>query len=385
MTSSATDPLERLTRFGRALRREGLSVGSGRILEFSRAAALLAPDDLYWAGRATLIARPEDIPVYDRVFGAFFGGDDPGVRTAPAAEPPVVKTTRPGAPSAPGDEHLKAEVSLASPVELLRRKNFADCTPDELEALIGALNQMLLPTRRSRRYRPTRAGVPDFRRTLRASFRTAGEPVNRAWRQRRHVPRRVVLLLDVSGSMATYSRALLFFAHAGVKAHRRWEAFCFATRLTRVTRALASGTPDEALMRASSEVLDFDGGTRIGESLKRFLDDHGHRGMARGAVVIVCSDGLDLGDPQLVGEQMQRLSRLAHRIVWLNPLKEDPAYAPIARAMKAALPYIDVFASGHNLASLEALTDGLSRTVGPRAIGGSMPSPPTREDVVGST
>jgi hypothetical protein len=162
-----------------------------------------------------------------------------------------------------------------------------------------------------------------------------------------------VLLLDVSGSMADYSRALLMFTHAVLRTDRRFEAFCFGTRLTRVTRALGAAALDEALDRAAEEVVDWNGGTRIGESLKRLLDEYGHRGLARGAVVVICSDGLDVGDPELLGEQMARLSRLAHRVVWLNPLQEDPAYEPLARGMRAALPYVNVFASGHNLASLE--------------------------------
>jgi uncharacterized protein with von Willebrand factor type A (vWA) domain len=147
----------------------------------------------------------------------------------------------------------------------------------------------------------------------------------------------------------------VMFAHSALRADRRFEAFCFGTRLTRVTKALAGSDVNEALERAAAEVVDWEGGTRIGESLKRFLDDFGHGGMARGAVVVVCSDGLDVGDPELLREQMARLSRLAHRVVWLNPLKEDPAYEPLARGMKAALPYVDVFTRGHNLESLEAL------------------------------
>jgi uncharacterized protein with von Willebrand factor type A (vWA) domain len=164
-----------------------------------------------------------------------------------------------------------------------------------------------------------------------------------------------VLLLDVSRSMSPYSRALFVFAHAALRAEPRWEAFCFGTRLTRLTRVLAGSDADEALRRASAEALDWDGGTRIGASLKTFLDRYGHAGLARGSVVVVCSDGLDTGDPALLDEQAARLSRLAHRLVWLNPLKEDPAYEPLARGMAAALPHVDVFASGHNLASLEAL------------------------------
>lgn len=161
--------------------------------------------------------------------------------------------------------------------------------------------------------------------------------------------------------MDAYSRALVMFAHAALRADRRWEAFCFGTRLTRVTRALEGADPDEALRRAAADVVDWDGGTRIGESVKRFLDEHGHAGLARGAVVVLCSDGLEVGDPELLAEQMARLSRLAYRVVWLNPLQEDPAYEPLARGMKAALPHVDVFASGHSLASLEEVGAALSR------------------------
>jgi uncharacterized protein with von Willebrand factor type A (vWA) domain len=170
----------------------------------------------------------------------------------------------------------------------------------------------------------------------------------------------MVLLLDVSGSMAPYSRALLLFAHATLRADARFEAFCFGTRLTRVTRSLREGAPDAALARATGGVVDWGGGTRIGESLKTFLDRYGHGGLARGAITIVCSDGLDRGDPDLLAGQAARLARLAHRVVWLNPLKEDPRYEPLARGMAAALPHVDVFASGHNLASLEEIADELA-------------------------
>jgi hypothetical protein len=248
-------------------------------------------------------------------------------------------------------------VALASRVETLRRKSFADCTPEELDELQALMARVALtvPVRRSRRWQPARAGVPHLRRTLRRSFRTAGEPIDRAWRERRRRARRLVLVLDVSGSMTAYARGLLMFAHAALRADRRWEAFCFGTRLTRVTRALAASDADEALRSAAREVVDWDGGTRIGESLKRLLDDYGHGGLARGAVVVICSDGLDVGDPGLLADQMARLSRLAHRVVWLNPLKESPEYEPLARGMRAALPYVDLFAAGHSLASLESV------------------------------
>jgi uncharacterized protein with von Willebrand factor type A (vWA) domain len=343
-----TDPVAQLTRFGRALRAEKLPVGTDRIASFCRAAEL-APDDLYWAGRATLVARPADLPVYDAVYLRFFGPK------TPAFDPP------PPAGRVPVDEEL--ELGLASRLELLREKSFADMSPAELAELGGLMQRLRLavPLRRSRRSRAARAGRPDLRRTIRHSFRTGGDPVERRYRERRRRPRRVVLLLDVSGSMADYSRALLVFAHAALRADRHWEAFCFGTRLTRVTPVLADARPDEALRRAAAEVFDWDGGTRIGESLERFLDEYGHRGMARGAVVVICSDGLEVGDPALVAEQMARLRRLAHRVIWLNPMKEDLAYEPLARGMRAALPHVDVFAGGHNFASLEAAVEAIAR------------------------
>jgi uncharacterized protein with von Willebrand factor type A (vWA) domain len=338
---------ERLTLFGRALRDAGLNVGTGRIADFCRAAALLPPDDLYWAGRATLVSRAADIPAYDEAFEKFFG---PPAEIRP--QPAIVRVRVEG----------EVETALASPVELLREKSFARCSDAELAALGQLMRRLplVVPERRSRRRIPARAGTPDLRRTLRRSFRTGGEPVERAWRERRKVRRPLVLLLDVSGSMDAYSRALIMFAHGALRSDRRVEAFCFGTRLTRVTRSLGAADADEAIARAASEVVDWDGGTRIGESLKAFLDKDGHGAPARGALVLICSDGLEVGDPELLAEQMARLHRLAYRVVWLNPLQEDPAYEPLARGMRAALPYVDLFASGHSLASLEELAAAVS-------------------------
>ena len=342
------EPVETLVRFGRALRAAGVPAGPDRVAGLCRAAALLPPGGLYWAGRATLVSRPEQIPVYDAVFGRFFGPPE-------AAQGPPLRVRV--------ETELEREVGLASRAELLREKSFARCSPEELTQLAELMARIDLPVprRRTRRREPARVGLPDLRRTLRRSFRTGGEPLERAWRRRRKRTRRLVLLLDVSGSMDAYSRALVMFAHAALRSDRRWEAFCFGTRLTRVTRALAGSDPDEALRRAAADVVDWDGGTRIGDSLRRFLDEHGHGGLARGAVVVLCSDGLEVGDPELLGEQMARLSRLAHRVVWLNPLKEDPAYEPLARGMRAALPHVDHFASGHSLASLEDVAAALAR------------------------
>jgi hypothetical protein len=212
--------------------------------------------------------------------------------------------------------------------------------------------------RRSRRYRASRRGrglVPDVRRTVRASLGTGGEPVRRAYRQPRMRPRRVVLLLDVSGSMESYSRALLRFVHAAVVGHQRVEAFALGTRLSRITKELSSRDPDAAVARAARVVVDWSGGTRLGEGLRRFNDRWGVRGLARGAVVVILSDGWDRGDPAVLAEQMARLHRVAFRTVWVNPLKAAPDYAPLARGMAAALPYVDDFVEGHSLAALESL------------------------------
>jgi uncharacterized protein len=329
------EEVERLVAFARALRDEGLAVGPGRVIEFCRAAAELPPEDLYWAGRLTLVARPEEIPVYDRVFHGVVEQE----------QSPTSVTV------------VEEEVALASREELLRTKSFAELTREELVELAALMERLRLsvPERRTRRREPARRGDPDLRRTLRRSFRTGGEPVERAWRTRRRRRRRLVLLLDVSGSMADYSRALVLFARAALQADTRWEAFCFGTRLTRVTKALAASDPKEALSRAADEVVDWNGGTRIGDAVRALTRTN----VARGAVVVICSDGLDVGDPEMLRAEMARLGRLAHRVIWLNPLKEDPAYEPLARGMRAALPHVDVFLSGHNLASLEEVGEAL--------------------------
>jgi uncharacterized protein len=353
--------VERLVTFGRTLRVEGLPVGTGRIHSFCRAVEQAGVRDLYWAGRATLVSRRDEIPIYDRVFRAFFGGEAP--ETTPPVRPAAVRV--PAAQPFAGSDDAAADgepaPALASAVELLKRKSFARCSPDELARLAELMQRMRVdaPRRRSRRRRPAARGAPDLRRTLRRSFRTGGEPLERTWRERRRVRRRLVFVLDVSGSMADYSRALLIFAHTALRADPRWEAFCFGTRLTRLTKELAGGGPEDALARAAEEVFDWDAGTRIGESLARLLSRHADT--VRGSVVVVCSDGLEVGDPELLRAQMARLSRLAYAVVWLNPLQEHPEYEPLARGMKAALPYVDLFAGGHNLASLEELGAQLTR------------------------
>jgi uncharacterized protein len=352
---------EQAVEFATALRAAGVQVETGRVSTFREASGRVSAD-LYWAGRTTLVSRRDQLDVYDRVFRAFFAGE----RDRPAPGLGALRRRTAGVDSIVrlGESGSRLEpATAASSIEVLRQKSFADCSPAELAELEQLVTRLRLvaPLRRTRRRRSARDGEQDLRRTLRRALRTGGEPVDLAWRARRRRPRRVVFLLDVSGSMSSYSRMLLVFACAALRADRRFEVFAFGTRLTRLTSALDTRRPDEALSRAASAVADWDGGTRIGSSLRTFLEGFGHAGLARGAVVVVCSDGLEVGDPALVAEQMRRLKRLAHRVVWLNPLKASPEYEPLARGMAAALPYVDVFATGHNLTSLEAMAEVIAR------------------------
>ena len=356
--------LPALAGFGRELRAAGLAVGTGQVLSFCRGLARLDPADLrdvYWSGRACLVSRHDDLPAYDAVFARYFLGDSgPALVVTLDGEPPeelgraslelpVPTTGRERRPSADGAGQA------ASDVELLRDKDFADCDPDELEA-IGRLMAGIVvatPMRRTRRTERARRGVrPDLRRALRAQVRQGAPVVPLAWRRPRVRPRRLVLLLDVSGSMSSYSRALLQFAYAVAHGPARVEVFCFGTRLTRVSGALARRDPDQALREAGEAVVDWEGGTRIGDSVREYLRTWAWRGGCRGAVVVLCSDGLERGDPEVLAAAMARLTRLAYRVIWVNPLKTGPAYEPATRGMRAALPHVDLLVSGHNLASL---------------------------------
>jgi hypothetical protein len=259
-----------------------------------------------------------------------------------------------------GDE-AEGEASIrivASAMEVLREKSFAELTEEERRRVAHLIRRLAVqvPTRKTRRYRPAASGPRfDVKRTIRRSLRTQGEPFHRAWRARGTRARPLVLILDISGSMAPYSRALLQFAFAAMTAGRKVEVFCFGTRLTRVTRTLRTKDPDRAMHEIGRLVEDWEGGTRIGASLKELLDGWSQRAAIRGSVAVVCSDGLERGEPDLLREQMARLRRLVHKIVWVNPLKGSPHYEPLARGMAAALPSIDEFLPGHNLDSLEEL------------------------------
>ena len=352
-------------RFGTALRDAGLEVPVGAMITFMAALGCVGVDTrakVYWSGRATLVHRPEDFDTYDVVFTRFWEGIDPLGLLPP---PPVAEVTlafddlEGDGSEGDGEEDSETIAVRYSPYELLREKDFADCTADELAELAGLMSQLRLSgaMRRSRRLQPVRMprGRPDLRRTVRRALQAGGEPITRSFRRPGEQPRRLVLLLDVSGSMESYARALLRFVHAAVVARRRVEAFTLGTRLTRLTRELSTRDPDAAFDRAAGAVQDWSGGTRLGESIGVFCDQWGVRGMARGAVVVILSDGWDRGEPAAMAESMARLSRVAHKVVWVNPLKATPGYAPLAQGMAAALPFVDEFVEGHSLASLEEL------------------------------
>jgi uncharacterized protein len=355
--------------FARVLRGAGLAVPTSTVLRFAEALGVLGlehRDDVYWAARTTLIRRPEDVPVFDRAFRVFWDDASPLGDVVDEPEPlRITLAVDEGPDDATPDEARPSEdrtIELRfSATEVLRQKDFADYNADELaeaHRLMGRLRFVGSPRRSLRLERASRRTPrPDLRRTVRAALRTEGEPMRRHFRAPATRFRRLVLLLDVSGSMEPYARALLRFVQAAVAGRRRVEAFALGTRLTRITRELASHDPDRALRQAAGRVLDWSGGTRLGDGLRRFNDEWGVRGIARGAVVVILSDGWDRGNPEELAREMQRLRRVAHRVIWVNPLKVTPGYAPLARGMSAALPYVDRFVEGHSLAALDRLAE----------------------------
>jgi uncharacterized protein len=380
-----SDALRTLVGFGRELRRRGLPVSTDRIVTFCRCVGLLIPADreaLYWSARSALLSRREDVEIFDAAFERSFGS--PTVSSAPEPwdrRPLGEPTPFDDAPDPSGRDGVASDGPsirgraaeyggdggaaglVASGTEVLRAKSFAEMDDAERRRAARLIRElaMRMPSRSTRRLRSSPRGSRiDVARTLRRSLRTQGEPFHRAWRTSGRRTRSLVVLVDVSGSMAPYSRALLLFAHAAMSAGRRVEAFCFGTRLTRVTRTLRTRDPDRALRDIGTRVEDWEGGTRIGRSLRDLLAEWSQRSALRGAVVVVCSDGLERGDPALLGQQMARLRRLSHEVVWVNPLKGSPRYEPLARGMAAALPSVDVFLPGHNLQSLEELSGVLS-------------------------
>jgi uncharacterized protein len=379
--------------FGRRLRAAGVPVTPERSASFARGLELVRPDRrsrLYWTARAAFVSSHEQVPAFDAVFSAVFDGVvDPGDSRGQAGSPPARSPGEPGPrgpnaaaragePAGGGVPRLAAEraghgadaaeprvvpLALASAEERLSEKRFADLEPDELAAMRRLMARLELapPLRRTRRRRRGHRGEHvDVRRTVRASVATGGDPVRLARRRRRDRPRRLVLLCDISGSMEPYARAYLQFLESAAGGGAHAEAFVFATRLTRLTRALRGAAPEAAIRRAAATAPDWSSGTRIGEALRAFNDCWGRRGLARGAVVVILSDGWERDDPALVAREMERLGRLAHRIVWVNPRAAAPGFAPLAGGMAAALPHCDALLSGHNLAALEAVADAIA-------------------------
>ncbi|MFK4144678.1 VWA domain-containing protein [Streptomyces sp. NPDC004065] len=354
-----------LVGFARALRAAGVDASAERVHAFLRAVDVLRPGvraDVYWAGRLTLCGDRDDLERYERVFDAYFGTAGPPAGAVRTAAPPRLRAVLRDAPAGPRTGAPREEregpptASLASSAEVLRHRDVAGLDPAERAQVRRLLAAFALrgQQRRTARRRPARRGAVDPHRTVRELLRRGGEPALLRRHARAERPRRVVLLVDVSGSMAPYADALLRFAHAAVRG-RHTEVFTIGTRLTRVTRELSHRDPDLAMAAVAEAVPDWRGGTRLGELLRQFLDRWGQRGMARGAVVVLLSDGWERGDPELLAAQMRRLHLLAHRVVWANPRKARPGYAPLAAGMAAALPSVDAFVEGHSLAALERL------------------------------
>ena len=351
--------------FSRRLNAAGVPVTPARAADLARALMLVRPISrrrLYWTARAVVVTDELQVPAFDAVFAEVFGGQRAPGESHDA--PTLVELSSQEAPgstsSREGDAELDVPVRLASDDEVLRTKSFDALEPYELAELHRLMSELELaaPQRRTRRYERRRHGDRiDLRRTLRGSLRTGGDPIRLARRRRRVLRRRLVLLCDISGSMEPYARAYLqFLAVAG--SGPNGEAFAFATRLTRLTRALRSRSPELAIQRAAAEAPDWSSGTRIGDALREFNDRHGRRGMARGAVVVILSDGWERGDPALVGRELQRLRRLAHRIVWVNP-RVGAGASLRAGGMVAALPHLDALVSGHSFDALREVIDAI--------------------------
>ncbi len=358
------DAVDSLVGLAATLRGTGVQASTDRVHAAVQALAELDPmrtADVYWAGRLTLCGSSDELARYDLAFRAYFG-DRPGavVRRQRLTTTQLQLVAEPGeaGTSGEGDQEAAPRVAAASTVEQLRHRDVTLLDTAEREHLRRLLAAMRLPGERrvTRRLRPSLRGQVDGGRTLRAWLAAGGEPARLRHRAPGTRARRVVLLVDVSGSMEGYADALLRFAHAA--SHRgagATEVFAMGTRLTRITREMALRDPDAAMTAVATALVDAGGGTRLGELLKQFLDQWGQRGTARGAVVVLLSDGWERGDASLLGEQVARLHRLSHRVVWSNPRKAAPGYAPLAAGMAAALPHVDDFVEGHSLAALEQL------------------------------
>jgi uncharacterized protein with von Willebrand factor type A (vWA) domain len=359
---------EILLGFARALRAAGVNVTSDRERTYLDAVAAVGAGDqagTYWAGQATLCASPADLERYDQVYAAWFGLERATTRPRREASQTVARAWLEATQGRGEDPESPEEVvrAQASAVEVLRHRDVASLSSAErarLAAMFATLRPRA-PRRPAHRRTPSRRGGIDARRTLREQLRRMGEPGPIAWRHRGTRARRVVLLVDVSGSMSAYADALLRLAHAYAATDLPVEVFTLGTRLTHVTRPLRQRDPERAIVACGASVPDWSGGTRLAEGVKAFLDRWGRRGMARGAVVVVLSDGWERDEPEALGEQMRRLRALAHRVVWVNPHRGKPGYQPVQQGIVAALPHVDHFVAGHSMAAFEELVEVVGR------------------------
>lgn len=356
------EPDELLLGFTRALRAAGLAVTQERAQTFLQAVAVLGLGDqraTYLAGRTTLCSGPDDLGRYDEVFSSWFLSEERHAPPRDRNDRPVTQADlsddQDTGGTGEGDE--EAVRAMASTTEVLRHRDIGEMAPADkarLAAMFASLRPVP-PRRAATRRTAWHRGDVDAHRTLRRTLSRMGEPAEIAWRRRATRPRRVVLLVDVSGSMSAYADALLRLAHTFAQTRTPVEVFTVGTRLTRITRAMQLRDPERAIVAAGDTVPDWSGGTRLGETLKSFLDRWGQRGLARGAVVVLFSDGWERGDAAMLGEQMRRLHRLAHRVVWVNPHRGKQGYQPVQQGIVAALPYVDDFVAGHSMATFTEL------------------------------
>ena len=362
--------LPNLIAFGRLLRQSGLPADTGRLIDAAEALQQLdlgARDDMRWAMRSLLVTREEELAIFDRLFDEFFGARRATTPNRPADATRANATQAQAFGDGEASSHVEEVVAAAvlrswSDVDRLSERDFAQLSADELARARAAIAQLSWNPgeRRTRRWVAGRGPRIDLRRAVAGSLRTAGEIAVLPRRRRRLRPRPIVLLCDVSGSMELYSRTLLHFAHAISRSERRVEAFLFATRLTRVTMALRSTSPDAAITTVSRAVRDWSGGTRIGEALRTFHQRWRRQVLPGSAVVILISDGWDRGDPQVLRDEIARLQRRCHRLIWLNPLIGTAGYAPRTRGLEAALPFVDDFLPVRTLKDVRELALHLS-------------------------
>lgn len=344
-----------------ALRRHGLTVPGGAVAEAMTAVGALGEPTrrhVYWGGRLTFCTSPTDVRTYDRAFTAWFSDRSWAEQVRAAEQQPVVRERLELAEDDGGQESDSAlPPQTASRTEILRHRDLTKLAPSERELALRMIARLRRRpfTRRTRRTRPARRGQIDLRAMSAEAMRLGGETVH--WRYRAHSRKRrpVVALVDISGSMSAYADAYLLFGHALRRSGRENEVFSLGTRLTRVSDPLSAVDPQTALLRAGAQVHDWAGGTRLGDQLKAFLDRWGQRGMARGAVVVVFSDGWERGGADLLGAQARRLRRLAHTVVWCNPHRAQPGYEPLTAGMQAVLAHLDALVAGHSVGALEEL------------------------------